>query len=136
METPKIESKTGQNNHIAGLQLNSIIFVTHTDVNDLHMFVTVALHTEAGEGDFAHDKLSRLKIVASGYGPLIYDSKKDPSFKKFQECCERVWEAVDQTSHEKESTPLPMCLVGSMYVLAKGFMSVCLVNSLTQEWTG
>lgn len=75
------------------------------DVNDLHKFVSVALHTEAGEGDYASDKLSRLKIVASGYSPLIYDLQKDPSFDNFKGCCVKVWEAVDQ------NRKIPMDLV-------------------------
>ena len=57
----------------------------------------MALHTSAGEGDFASDNLSRLKIVGSGYSPLIYDLQKKPSFDNFKECCIRVWEALKQT---------------------------------------
>ena len=64
---------------------------TISDVKDLHTFVMVALHTAAGEGDYANDRLSRLKIVGSGYGPLIYDLQSDPSFNNFKICCEKVW---------------------------------------------
>lgn len=66
-------------------------------VNDIHKFVNVALHTSAGEGDFANDNLSRLKTVGSGYGPLIYDLLVRPSFENFKACCMKVWEALRQT---------------------------------------
>ena len=66
-------------------------------MKDLHKFVMVALHTAAGEGDFANDKLARLKITGSAYGPLIYDLYRDPSFDNFKICCEKVWEALEQT---------------------------------------
>ena len=67
------------------------------DVNDLHRFVSVALHTSAGEGDLSSDKLSNLKTIGSGFGPLIYGLQKTPSFSYFQEACEAVWKAVKQT---------------------------------------
>lgn len=67
------------------------------DVNDLHTFVMVALHTVAGEGDFANDKLLRLKIAGSGYGPLIYNLQDNPDFENFKACCEEVWETLVQT---------------------------------------
>lgn len=66
-------------------------------INDLHKFVSVALHTSAGEGDFANDNLSRLKIVGSGYAPLIYDLKQKPNFDEFKACCVKVWESLNQT---------------------------------------
>ena len=77
------------------------------DVNDLHKFVTVALHTAAGEGDFANDNLSMLKIVGSGYGPLIYNLQDNPNFDNFKACCQQVWEALEQNSN------LPQFLVRS-----------------------
>ena len=85
----------------------------YTDVNDLHKFVTVALHTASGEGAFAHDKLSRLKIAGSGYAPLIYDLRETPTFECFQECCEKVWEVLEQSSQESHegTTSLAMALV-------------------------
>lgn len=63
----------------------------------MHKFVNVALHTSVGEGDLANDKLSRLKIVGSGYSPLIYDLQRRPSFENFKTCCMKVWEALEQT---------------------------------------
>ena len=67
------------------------------DVNDLHKFVSVALHTSAGEGDLSSDKLSNLKTVGSGFGPLIYGLKHECTFESFQEACEGVWQAVGET---------------------------------------
>ena len=66
----------------------------------------MALHTAAGEGAFANDRLSRLKIVASGYGPLIYDLHHNPSFDNFKVCCEKVWDAMEQSDND-----LPQSLV-------------------------
>lgn len=77
---------------------NSMIIFLHLDVNDLHKFVSVALHTAAGEGDLANDMLSNLKIIGSGYGPLIFDlnPSKCPSFEDFKSSCIKVWDAMDQ----------------------------------------
>jgi hypothetical protein len=66
------------------------------DISDLHKFVQVALHTAAGEGDFASDRLSRLKTVGSGFGPLIYGLYKEKSFSNFKICFEKVWEAIER----------------------------------------
>lgn len=66
-------------------------------INDLHKFVSVALHTSVGEGDLPNDNLSRLKIVGSGYSPLIYDLQRKPSFTNFKICCMKVWEALQST---------------------------------------
>lgn len=68
-----------------------------SEVNDLHKFVSVALHTAAGEGDLSSDRLSHLKVVGSGFGPLIYDLKENSSFELFRQKCEAVWKAVDLT---------------------------------------
>ena len=67
------------------------------EVNDLHKFVSVALHTSAGEDDYSHDRLSQLKIVASGYGPLIYHLNENSGFDHFQLYCREVWVSLDQT---------------------------------------
>jgi hypothetical protein len=69
------------------------------EVNDLHKFVSVALHTAAGEGDFSSDRLSHLKMVGSGFGPLIYGLLGNSSFEMFRHKCKDVWNAVGQ-SHE------------------------------------
>ena len=63
----------------------------------MHRFVSVALHTSAGEGDLSSDRLSHLKVVGSGFGPLIYGLKEDSSFESFSEQCKAVWKAVEYT---------------------------------------
>ncbi len=86
-----------------------VIIVFPVGINDLHKFVSVALHTSVGEGDFANDNLSRLKIVGSGYSPLIYDLQlSKPSFENFKTCCRKVWDALQQTPN------LPSKLVSSV----------------------
>lgn len=87
-----------------------LLFFIIIDINDLHKFVSVALHTSAGEGDLSSDKLSHLKTVGSGFGPLIYGLKTDPSFHTFQQGCKAVWQAIDQTPN------LPKLLVSCMIV--------------------
>ncbi len=74
-------------------------------MNDLHKFVSVALHTSAGEGDLANDQLSYLKVIGSGYAPLIYDLQRRPNFETFKTSCVKVWEALSIT------TRLPFLLV-------------------------
>ena len=81
---------------IEGILLTYHLYVV-VEVNDLHKFVGVALHTSAGEDDFSHDKLSQLKIVGSGYGPLIYQLKEMFDFKSFVENCQKVWLSLKQT---------------------------------------
>ncbi len=66
-------------------------------MNDLHKFVGVAIHTSAGEGDLANDRLSDLKVIGSGYAPLIYDLQRKPNFETFKISCEKVWETLSQT---------------------------------------
>ena len=73
--------------------VNSFDFI---EVNDLHKFVSVALHTAAGEGDLSSDRLSHLKMVGSGFGPLIYGLAKNSSFELFWQRCKEVWTAVAQ----------------------------------------
>ena len=65
------------------------------DVNDLHNFVNIALATGAGgEGDLTNDKLSNLKTVGSGFGPLIYKLPKTAGHKKLQENCKTLWDTL------------------------------------------
>ncbi len=66
-------------------------------MNDLHNFVSVALHTSAGERPYANERISDLKVIGSGYAPLIYDLQSDPSFETFKTSCEKVWKALSQT---------------------------------------
>ena len=87
--------------------LNFNIFV---DANEIQKFVTVALTTAAGgENDYAHDRLSNLRIVGSGYSPLIYSLPQNASFTDFKRACVSVWNSLD-------SNPmLPELLVSLCY---------------------
>ena len=70
------------------------------DVSDLQNFVNVALATAAGgEDDFAHDKLSDLRTVGSGFGALIYKLPKDAGYRDLAKRCESLWEAL-QNYHD------------------------------------
>ena len=77
----------------AGINFSCLNFCP-ADVNALHTFVNVALHTSAGEGAYRSDKLSYLQMVGSGYAPLIYELKENSDFSTFQKKCEALWEAI------------------------------------------
>ena len=64
-------------------------------IDDLHNFVSVALHTTAGEADYDSDRLSNLKKVGNGFRPLIFDSMTDKSFEAFRKGCLTVWEVME-----------------------------------------
>ena len=62
------------------------------DVTNLVTFVTVALATAAGgEDDMITNKLSFLRTVGSGFGPLIYRLPQNASYQTLQECCKTLW---------------------------------------------
>ena len=84
-----------------------LLLLLYAEIMDLQKFVSVALHTSAGEGDLSSDKLSNLKMAGSGYGPLIYNLFHDPSFEVFQNCCEEVWKSLEQMPN------LPVLLVST-----------------------
>ena len=85
------------------------------EVTDLHKFVSVALHTSAGEGDFSSDRLSHLKMVGSGYGPLIY-GLQNSNFDIFCQKCKAVWEAVEVTPNLPQLLVSGSCLYSAFYV--------------------
>ena len=65
------------------------------DVSDLQNFVNVALATAAGgEDDLAHDQLSNLRTVGSGFGALIYKLPKEAGYADLAKRCESLWEAL------------------------------------------
>ena len=65
-------------------------------MNSLLNFVTVALATAAGgEGDMTTDKLSYLRTVGSGFGPLIYKLPRTASYQQLQEHCKTIWETLE-----------------------------------------
>ena len=80
-------------------------------MDDLHNFVSVALHTTAGESDFDSDRLSNLKKVGNGFGPLIFGLMKNKSFEVFRKGCIAVWDAM------KNAPDLPQKLVNTIYML-------------------
>ncbi len=64
-------------------------------MSDLQNFVNVALATAAGgEDDLAHDKLSNLRAVGSGFGSLIYKLPKDAGYRQVSEGCRTLWDAL------------------------------------------
>ena len=71
------------------------VLSTHKDVTDLQNFVNVALATAAGgEGDFAHDRLSNLRTVGSGFGSLIYNLSEDAGYHDLSKRCIPLWDAL------------------------------------------
>ena len=81
--------------------LNSCLL--STDVNDLQNFVNIALATAAGgEGDFTTDKLSYLRTVGSGFGPLIYKLPKDADYHLLQYHCKDLWETLEEAGNLPE----------------------------------
>ena len=77
-----------------------------SDVNDLKHFVTIALETAAGgEGDLTTDKLSHLRTVGIGFGPLIYKLPKTAGYQQLQENCKTLWDTL------KQSPNLPKIMV-------------------------
>ena len=76
---------------------NDLIFHSclYIDVNDLQNFVNLALATAAGgEGDLAHDRLSDLRTVGSGFGALIYKLPDDAGYAELARRCRSLWEAL------------------------------------------
>ena len=79
------------------------IFVYHhfflclcIDVSEIQNFVTVALATAAGgEGDLAHDKLSHLRTVGSGFASFIYNISDQDGYKQLEVKCKSLWEALE-----------------------------------------
>ena len=79
-----------------------------TDVSDLQNFVNVALATAAGgEDDFAHDRLSNLRTVGSGFGSLIYKLREDTGFVELSQRCTSLWAVL------KDNPNLPTMLVSN-----------------------
>eukprot|EP00731_Ephydatia_muelleri_P002838 Em0001g2838a len=79
------------------------------DVNGLNRFVTIALSTATGGEDaLTQEKLYNLRVVGSGYGPLIYSLSRDAGFRELSNHCMAVWKVL-QTNPE-----LPTILDGCM----------------------
>ena len=67
-----------------------------SEVNELHRFVSIALHTTAGEGDYESDKLATLRTVGTAFEPLIYGLKGDITYEIFCEKCRSVWDELSK----------------------------------------
>lgn len=78
-----------------------------TGLDGLHNFVSLALHTTAGESDFDSDRLSNLKKVGNGFSPLIFDLIEDKSYDAFRHGCISVWEAIETASDLPEKLVSP-----------------------------
>ena len=79
----------------------------YVDVSDIQSFVTVALATGAGgEDDLAHDKLSHLRTVGSGFACFIYNISDQDGYKQLEVKCKSLWEALE------ENPGLPKLVVG------------------------
>ena len=79
-------------------------------MNDIQRFVTVALATAAGgEGDLAHDRLSHLRTVGSGFASLIFQVKETDGVKQLMDGCKSLWKALEKDAN------LPTFLVCSRY---------------------
>ena len=75
-------------------------------MSDLQNFVNVALATAAGgEDDFAHDRLSSLRAVGSGFGSLIYKLPKNAGYHELSIRFYSLWEAL------RNNPKLPQMLV-------------------------
>ena len=81
-------------------------FICSLEVNELHRFVSIALHTTAGEGDYESDKLATLRTVVTAFEPLIYGLKGDITYEVFCERCRSVWDEL------RKNPRLPLMLVG------------------------
>jgi len=81
--------------YIIYVTLYVICSLSSLDVSDLQNFVNVALATAAGgEDDLAHDQLSNLRTVGSGFGALIYNLPKNAGYADLAKRCESLWEAL------------------------------------------
>ena len=77
------------------LWFNVFLLLLSIDVSDLQNFVNVALATAAGgEDDFAHDKLSDLRTIGSGFGALIYKLPDNAGYAELAQRCRSLWEAL------------------------------------------
>ena len=66
----------------------------------------MALATAAGgEDDFAHDRLSNLRTVGSGFGSLIYKLREETGFVELAQQCTSLWAVL------KDNPKLPTMLV-------------------------
>ena len=100
-----------------------VLLLNTIDVNDLQNFVNLALATAAGgEDDLTRDKLSNLRTVGSGFGPLIYKLPKTAGYDVLQEHCKSLWDTL------KHAPRLPKIMVSCEHMHA--VLCSCLSKSL------
>ena len=103
-----------------------LLFIT-VDLNDLQNFVNIALATAAGgEDDLTRDKLSNLRTIGSGFGPLIYELPKTAGYHVLQEHCQSLWDTL------KHAPQLPKIMVSCKHTHTHTYIVfyLCLSNSL------
>ena len=92
-----------------------VLISLFSDVSDIQGFVTVALATAAGgEDDLAHDKLSHLRTVGSGFASLIYNVKEGDGFKQLEMKCMSLWEVLQSNNNLPK---LLVLLLACLYTL-------------------
>ena len=76
--------------------------------------MNIALATAAGgEEVLAHDKLSNLRTVGSGFGALIYNLPKDAGYRDLAKRCESLWEALQNYQDLSNKLVRPHCSLNS-----------------------
>ena len=74
-----------------------MIYFVESHSNALQNFVNIALATAAGgEDDYNTDKLINLKIVGSGFGPLIYKLPNTAGYQLLQDHCQDLWKTLGE----------------------------------------
>ena len=94
-----IRQETESKNCMSSCDFNSLEHVLFIpDVRNLQHFVTISLATAVGgEGDYARDKLSRLRTVGGGFEELIYKLPPDTGYKDLEKKCEGLWVTLKNT---------------------------------------
>ena len=74
--------------------------ICYSGIDDLHNFVSVALHTTAGEDPYDSDRLSNLKKIGNAFKSLIFGLKEDKSFEMFRTGCIAAWDAMASSGED------------------------------------
>ena len=83
-------------------------------MSGLQNFVNVSLATAAGgEDDYAHDQLSQLQTVGTGFRSLIYDLPQNADCVQLTRSCKPVWIALN------DNPSLPELLVRNIFQYLK-----------------
>lgn len=74
--------------------MNSDVFSTLTDINELKVFVDLA-SISAGENDLDVDRVACFHDAVLGYSSMLYDLKPDAGFQSFKEAMKKLWKAFE-----------------------------------------